>query len=86
MLFDTRNQRSYVTDALVKRPNLKLLKREKLQLNTFDELGFKGKMCDLVKVYLRALCTNEVFQLKALQFPTICSSVSNPVNLVNFLA
>ena len=84
VLFDTGSQISYVTDALVRRLNLKPLKREKLQLNMFGELGFKGKTCDLVKVHLRALGTNEVVQLKALQFHAICSSVPNPVNLDNF--
>ena len=38
-----QNQITYVTDALVRHLNLKLLKKEKLQLNTFRELGFKGQ-------------------------------------------
>ena len=42
VLFDTGSQRSYVTDTLVSRLNLKPLKKEKLQLNTFGEPGFKG--------------------------------------------
>jgi len=53
---------------LVRRLNLKPLKRKKLQLNTFGELGFKGKTCELVKVHLHALGTDEVVQLQALQF------------------
>ena len=84
VLFDTGSQRSYVTDTLVSRLNLKPLKKEKLQLNTFGGPGFKGRNCDLVKVHLQAPGTGEVVQLQALQFPTICSSVPNAVNLNNF--
>ena len=43
VLFDTGSQKSYVTDTLVSRLNLKPLKKEKLQLNTFGEPGFKGR-------------------------------------------
>ena len=73
-----------MTDTLVSRLNLKPFKKEKLQLNTFGEPGFKGINCDLVKVHLRAPGTGEIIQLQALQFPTICSSVPNAVNLNNF--
>ena len=81
ILFDTGSQRSYVTESLVKHLNLKPLRKERLQLNTFGEPGFKGKSCELVQIRLQKLNSNESFQLQALQFPTICSSLPNPVNL-----
>jgi len=84
ILFDTGSQRSYETDVLVRHLNLKLLKMERLQLNAFGEVGFRVKTCELVKIHLRALGTDEVVQLQALQFPTICSSVPNSVNLNDF--
>ena len=84
ILFYTGSQRSYVTDALVRRLNLKPLKREKLQLNTFGEPGFKGKNCDLVQICLQKVNGRECFKLQALQFPAICSSLSNSVSLAQF--
>jgi len=51
VLFDTGSQRSYVTESLVKCLNLKPLRKERLQLNTFGESGFKGKSCDLVQIH-----------------------------------
>ena len=84
ILFDTGSQRSYVTDALVRRLNLKPLRKEKLQLNTFGEPGFRGKSCELVRIRLQGLNGGECSQLQALQFPTICSSLPNLVNLERF--
>ena len=84
ILFDTGSQRSYMTDALVRRLNLKPLRKEKLQLNTFGEPGFRGKSCELVRIRLQGLNGGECSQLQALQFPTICSSLPNLVNLERF--
>ena len=41
--FVFQNQITYVTNALVRRFNLKSLKKEKMQLNTFREPAFKGQ-------------------------------------------
>ena len=84
VLFDTGNQRSYVTDTLVRRLKLKPLRREKLRLNTFGEPGFKSKSCDLVRIHLQNLNGSDCLQLQALQFPTICSSLPNLVYLKQF--
>ena len=85
ILFDTGSQRSYVIDTLVRHLNLKPLKRERLQLNTFGEPGFKGKSCDLVQIRLKKLNGSDSLQLQALWFPTICSSQPNlVVNLERF--
>jgi len=81
ILFDTGSQRSYATESLVKRLNLKPIRRERLQLNTFGEPGFKGKSCDLVEINLQKLNGDDRFQLQVLRFPTICSSLPNLVNL-----
>ena len=70
-----------MADALIRRLNLKPLRKEKLQLNTFGEPGFRGKSCDLVRIRLQGLNGGECSQLQALQFPTICSSLPNLVNL-----
>ena len=61
--------------------NLKPLKRERLQLNAFGEPGFKGKSCDLVQICLQKLNGSDSLQLQALRLPSICSSLSNMVNL-----
>jgi len=47
ILFNTGSQRSYITESLAKRLNLKPLRKERIQLNTFGEPGFRGKSCDL---------------------------------------
>ena len=64
ILFDTGSQWSYVADALVRRLNLKPLRKEKLQLNTFGEPGFRGKSCDLVRIHLQGLNGGECSQYK----------------------
>ena len=84
ILFDIGSQRSYVTDALVRHLNLKPLRKEKLQLNTFGEPGFRDKSCDLVHIHLQRVNGGECLQLQALQFPTICSSLPNLINLERF--
>ena len=84
ILFDTGSQRSYVTDSLVRQLNLKPQKREKLQLNTFGEPGFKGRNCDIVNIQLQKASGREWFKLQALRFPTICSSLPNSISLERF--
>ena len=84
ILFDTGSHTSYVTDSLVRQLNLKPQKREKLQLNTFGEPGFKGRNCDLVNIQLQKASGEEWFKLQALRFPTICSSLPNSISLERF--
>ena len=84
ILFDTGSQRSYVTESLVKRLNLKPLRKERLQLNTFGEPGFKGNNCDLVTIHLQKFNGGDSLQLHALRFPTICSSLPSLVNLEQY--
>ena len=81
ILFDTGNQRSYVTEALCRRLRLKPVKKERLHLNTFGEPAFKGKTCDLVQIRLQKIGSSDCLVLEALSFPTICSSLPNVVHL-----
>jgi len=80
ILFDTGSQRSYITESLAKRLDLKPLKKERLQLNTFGEPGFRGKSCDLVQINLQKLNGKDSLQLQALRLPTIYSSLPSIVN------
>ena len=81
ILFDTGSQRSYVTEALCRRLRLKPVKKERLHLNTFGELAFKDKTCDLVQIRLQKIGSSYCLVLEALSFPTICSSLPNVVHL-----
>ncbi|KAL9977060.1 hypothetical protein ACROYT_G014424 [Oculina patagonica] len=48
VLFDNGSQRSYITDNLRSRLQLKPLQKEKLNLNTFGEARYKKQNCDVV--------------------------------------
>ncbi len=53
ILFDSRSQRSYVSDNLKSRLNLKSKKTETLHLNTFGEKGHQKQKCDLLALCLQ---------------------------------
>ena len=73
VLFDNGSQRSYITDSLRSRLQLKSLNTEKLNLNTFGESKFKKQSCDVVNLQLRKLEHDDPITISALTFPVICS-------------
>lgn len=73
LLFDNGSQRSYITDSLRSRLQLKSLKTEKLNLNTFGESKFKKQSCDVVNLQLRKSEHDDPITISALTFPVICS-------------
>ena len=83
ILFDNGSQRSYITDSLKAKLGLSPIKKEKLNLNTFEDSKFKPQRCDVVRVYLRKPGNEKVFYVDALSFPTICSALPCSVNLGN---
>ena len=80
VLFDNGSQRSYLTNSLKTRLGLKPLKKEVVNLNVFGSDSFKRQTCDLVKVKLQGK-SNEIFEIIALGFHTICSPLPRAINL-----
>lgn len=72
LLFYSGSQRSYITDSLRSRLQLKSLQTEKLNLNTFGESKFKKKKCDVVNLQLRKSEYDDPITISALTFPVIC--------------
>ena len=70
IIFDNGSQRSYVTNSLELRLNLKPCKTETLHLNTF-----RKQNCDVVKIRLNKPGCEEV-EVSALTFPAIKIEVS----------
>ena len=80
VLFDNGSQRSYLINSLKTRLSLKPLKKEVINLNVFGNNSFKRQNCDLVKVKLQGK-SNEVIEIVALGFHTICSPLPRAINL-----
>ena len=83
VLFDNGSQRSYLTNSLKTRLGLKPLKKEIVNLNVFGSDSFRRQTCDLVKVKLQGR-SNEMFEIVALGFHTICSSLPRAINLYQY--
>ncbi|XP_078374406.1 uncharacterized protein LOC144657946 [Oculina patagonica] len=84
ILFDSGSHRSYVTNDLKARLNLKSCKTEMLNLNTFGEQKYRKQTCDLVKIRLNKPGLNEEVEISALSFPVICSSLQSKVDINKF--
>lgn len=81
ILFDSGSQRTYVTDDIRDKLSLDILYKERLNLNTFGENNYKSKKCDAVTLQLQRPGHPEVFDVKCLSFPTICTPVPSKVNI-----
>ena len=84
MLFDSGSQRSYITNELKEKLDLKPIKQETLHLNTFGKEGFKRQKCDMFSLQLQGEDGELDIELSALAFPVICSSVSTRINIQEF--
>ena len=81
VLFDTGSQRTYITNSVQGRLNLKPTSRETLNLNTFGDNKFKRRDCDVFKLTLKSTTNCDSIQIAAINFPTICSPVRSRVNV-----
>ena len=84
ILFDTGSQRSYVTNSITKQLKLNPVKRETLHLNTFGNNKSKRQNCEVFKFNIRSRKGGENIELRAINFPTICSPVKSEVNIENY--
>ena len=84
ILFDSRSQRSYITNELKEKLDLKPTKPETLHLNTFGEEGFKRQKFDMFSLQLQGKDGELDLELSALAFPVICSPVSTRINIQGF--
>lgn len=58
--------------------------KKRLNLNTFGDPTFKGRICDLVQMCLQKTGSSDCLVVEALSFPTICFSLPNAVNLEQY--
>ena len=79
ILFDSGSQRSYVTEELKRKLNLRSEGRETLNLNTFGSDKYSRKNCDKVKVNLEV--GEEVISTSALSFPQLCSPLVSRIDV-----
>ena len=80
---DNGSQRSYVTDDVVQKLQLKCDRKEILKLNTFGNVEFNVKNCKLVSFNI-ALKGGQVVVVKALSYPQICSPLPTRVDVNSF--
>ena len=83
ILFDNGSQRSYITENLKRKLNLKPVKKETVHLNTFGGEKFSKSVCSLVKLNLRGV-SDERVELTALSFPTLCTNLPARVDLTQY--
>ena len=78
ILSDGGSQRSYITDNVSKRLGLKSANTETLHLNTFRKSTHRKQRCEVVSLPIR---TNDNKYVTALNFPIICSPLTERVHL-----
>ena len=84
ILFDTGSQRSYVTNNVITKLRLTPIKRETLNLNTFGNNKSKRRSCELFKFHIQKPKSGENIELRAINFPTICSPVNSEVRIEDY--
>ena len=72
ILFDSGSQRSYITDSLRSKLDLKPEKSETLHLNTFGDSKYKTQKCQVFTLNFKT-CHDEILPISALNFPVICT-------------
>ena len=83
ILFDNGSQRTYITENLRRKLNLKPMKKETVHLNTFGGEKFTKSVCSLVKLSLKGVSDKKV-ELTALSFPTLCTNLPARVDLTQY--
>jgi len=82
--FDGGSEHSYITTQLQQRLELKPLRRERLNLNTFGTEHSQRRGCNLVEIILKARDESDIV-IHALTFPTICAPPATMVNPHQFV-
>ena len=80
ILFDSGSQRSYITDELRSKLDLKVKGKETLNLNTFGSNRYHIQSCTHVKVKLGTK-DRKFIEISALSLYVVCSSVKTPVKV-----
>ena len=80
VLFDSGNQRSYITDGVRRKLGLKSANIETLHLNTFRDGTYRKQRCGVVTLPIRAI-ENEYVAITVLNFPITCSPLTERLNL-----
>ena len=84
ILLDNGSQRSYVTEDVVKKLQLKSEKKENLNLNTFGSVEYKSKSCKVVSFEIE-LNDGQLAVINALSYPELCSPLPTRVEVASFL-
>ena len=79
-LFDSGSQRSYITDSVRRKLGLKSAIIETLHLNTFGGGTYRKQRCEVITLPI-PIIDSEYVGITVLNFPTICSSLTERVNL-----
>ena len=80
ILFDSGSQRSYITDSVRRKLGLKSANIETLHLNTFGDGTYRKQRCEVVTLPIRT-SDSEYVAITALNFPIICSPLTERVNI-----
>jgi len=80
ILFDSGSQLSYVTNSLQERLGLKLIKRERLRINTFSSSSFSASPCDIIRIRIQSANVGEALCITAYTSPVICSPLPRLVD------
>jgi len=83
VLFDSGSQRTYITESLRTKLNLKSISRERLHLNTFGNASFNTRLCDVGQLCLKKPGSDLLITITALCFPVICSSLPDVCSVGN---
>ena len=83
ILFDSGSQRSYISEEVKDKLQLKAEKKETLNLNTFGNSKFKKQDCQLVSFCVE-LSNGQLIRLTALTYPEICSPLPTQVDIGSF--
>jgi len=75
LLFDSGSQRTYITDDVRRRLQLRTIRREKVIVNTFGQTRSVMKALDIVQFRVRHKSREGYTFVEALCTPTICSPI-----------
>ena len=83
ILLDNGSQRSYVTEDVVKKLQLKCEKKENLNLNTFISTDYKSKSCKVASFDIE-LNDGQLAVVDALPYAELCSPLPTRVEVTSF--
>ena len=81
IVFDGGSQRSYISEEVRRKLNLRVEGQEHRNLNTFGTEKSVRKQCDIVKLKLDVGANEPPISISALSYPTICSPINTRVDI-----